>query len=328
MLGIDPAAVTVSGLSSGGYMAVQMQVAHSSLVAGAAAIAAGPYACAEGSGELANLRCLHRGGAIPLDRLVQTTRAWAASGSIDPPACLARARIYLFSGQRDSVVPTPVTEALERFLRHFVPPSQIRFRNNVAAEHAMVTDRYGGACGARGRPYIKNCGFDLAGELLQHLYGPLAPPRDGPLTGELRSFDQQPFARDAALGPSGRLFVPPGCGAAASGCRLHVVFHGCGQNLAVVGEQYVRETGYNRWAETNRIVVLYPQTGADAPKACWDWWGYTGPLHARKAGPQIAAIRAMVERLIGRRTVRCVEATPPQKGAQPDPSPKRLQRPQ
>ena len=35
--------ITVSGLSSGGYMAVQYQVAHSSSVAGAGVIAGGPY---------------------------------------------------------------------------------------------------------------------------------------------------------------------------------------------------------------------------------------------------------------------------------------------
>ncbi|HPI62327.1 MAG TPA: poly(3-hydroxybutyrate) depolymerase, partial [Zoogloea sp.] len=42
-------AVTVSGISSGGYMAVQFQVAFSSLVKGAGVLAAGPYDCAEGS---------------------------------------------------------------------------------------------------------------------------------------------------------------------------------------------------------------------------------------------------------------------------------------
>ena len=48
-LPIDPASVTVSGISSGGAMATQFHVAHSSLVRGAGLLAASPYRCAEGS---------------------------------------------------------------------------------------------------------------------------------------------------------------------------------------------------------------------------------------------------------------------------------------
>src|SRR5512143_408122 len=40
---------TASGISSGGYMAVQFHVAHSRLIHGAAIFAAGPYYCAQGS---------------------------------------------------------------------------------------------------------------------------------------------------------------------------------------------------------------------------------------------------------------------------------------
>ena len=38
---------SVSGISSGAYMAGQFQIAHSRLVVGAAIIAGGPYGCAE-----------------------------------------------------------------------------------------------------------------------------------------------------------------------------------------------------------------------------------------------------------------------------------------
>ena len=36
------------------------------------------------------------------------------------------------------------------------------------------------------------------------------------------------------------------------------------------------------------------------PNGCWDWWGYTGVAYPTKAGPQIAAVRAMLGRLAGR----------------------------
>jgi len=33
------------------------------------------------------------------------------------------------------------------------------------------------------------------------------------------------------------------------------------------------------------------------PNACWDWWGYDSVDYPTKKGPQIAAIRAIVDRL-------------------------------
>lgn len=49
---------TVSGLSSGAFMSVQMHIAHSSRIEGAAILAGGPYYCAEGSPTLALQRCM------------------------------------------------------------------------------------------------------------------------------------------------------------------------------------------------------------------------------------------------------------------------------
>jgi poly(3-hydroxybutyrate) depolymerase len=46
-LRLDRGAVTVSGLSSGGFFAHQFHVAHSALVAGAGIVAGGPYGCVE-----------------------------------------------------------------------------------------------------------------------------------------------------------------------------------------------------------------------------------------------------------------------------------------
>lgn len=59
-------------------------------------------------------------------------------------------------------------------------------------------------------------------------------------------------------------------------CRLHVAFHGCRQFAESVGTVFVEHSGLNAWAESNNIIVLYPQTvNSDVlpfnPKACWDW---------------------------------------------------------
>lgn len=58
--------VSVSGLSSGGYMAVQFHVAHSAMVKGAGVIAGGPYFCAQDSFDTATGTCSCTGfGSCP-----------------------------------------------------------------------------------------------------------------------------------------------------------------------------------------------------------------------------------------------------------------------
>jgi len=98
------------------------------------------------------------------------------------------------------------------------------------------------------------------------------------------------------MASTGWVYVPQAC-AAGQSCRLHVVLHGCKQNTADVGQQYVRSTGYNRWADSNKLVMLYPQTSLAATNSCWDWWGYDSVNYAKKSGPQMAAIKAMVDRV-------------------------------
>jgi poly(3-hydroxybutyrate) depolymerase len=46
-LGVALPATSVSGLSSGAYMAGQIEVAHSKDIVGAGIVAGGPFACAE-----------------------------------------------------------------------------------------------------------------------------------------------------------------------------------------------------------------------------------------------------------------------------------------
>ena len=56
-------------------------------------------------------------------------------------------------------------------------------------------------------------------------------------------------------------------------------------------------------ADAGRVVVLFPQAEPSFqplnPNGCWDWWGYGGAEYATQAGPQIAAVKAMVDDLMG-----------------------------
>ncbi|HEU0289740.1 MAG TPA: depolymerase [Burkholderiales bacterium] len=312
-LGTQAEAVTVSGISSGGFMAVQFHVAHSSIVRGAGVLAGGPYYCAQGSAWTARNNCMQPGTWTPLpgtEVLVAQTQLLATAGLIDPPASLAAARVWLFSGRSDTTVRPAVVEALADYYRRFVPADRVTLVGSLDAGHAMVTADYGGACSKTAAPYLNDCDFDAAGALLEHLYGGLAAAVQP--QGELLTFDQAPYAGAPyaiSMDDRGFVYVPGAC--RAGGCRLHVAFHGCGQGREQIGEAFARHAGYNRWADSNRLVVLYPQAIARYgwgpwpwptsfmfnPNGCWDWWGYTAAGYHTKAGPQIRAVKAMLERL-------------------------------
>jgi poly(3-hydroxybutyrate) depolymerase len=298
VLKIDPAQTTVSGISSGGHMAVQLHVAHSARFAkGAAVIAGGPYDCAQGNVLHALTRCLGK-AAIPVDSLIAATRKAAAEDSIDALANLAGSRVYVFSMARDSVVAEGTSAALVKFYEAFLPAARIAYKKDVPADHGFVTDEGGAACDNKAAPFLNNCGFDLPGALLGHLYGPLKPRSTGTPDGKLLEFDQGASGAPAGLGAKGYLYVPASC-AGGSLCRVHVALHGCRMNAGDIGDAFARGAGYNRWADTNDIVVLYPQTGAGAVNGCWDWWGYTGANYAKKGAPQMKAILGMLDRLAG-----------------------------
>ena len=294
---IDAAETSVSGASSGGYMAVQLHVAYSSsFKKGVGVVAGGPFNCAENSVLNAIGRCLGY-APIPVDELVATTNKWAREGLIDAPSQMETSKVYLFSSASDTVVKQATTFALQAFYQNYLPTTNIVHKQDIATEHAFVTDNYGAVCLTKASPFINNCGFDLAGALLQHLYGPLTISKTGALESGLIEFDQTPFATGHGMGTSGWIYVPKTCAAGAQ-CRLHVALHGCKQNSTDVGQEFVRNAGFNRWAENNNMVILYPQTGKGATNSCWDWWGYDSANYAKKSAPQMAAIMAMVEHLV------------------------------
>ena len=294
---IDKSQTTVSGLSSGGYMAVQLHIAYSATFkTGAGVVAGGPFYCAEGSVVNATGRCMKHDSSIPVSSLVSTTNSWASSGYLDAVSNLQASKVYMFSGTLDSAVTQPVMNDLLTYYQSFVPAANIVYKHDVAAEHAMVTDDYGNSCATKASPYIDDCDFDLAGAILQQLYGSLSARNNGTLGGTFTEYDQTTFVTNHGMATTGWVYVPQAC-ASGQSCRLHVVLHGCKQNTADIGQQYVRNTGYNRWADTNKIVMLYPQTSQAATNSCWDWWGYDNANYAKKSGPQMAAIKAMVDKV-------------------------------
>jgi len=321
-LGADIAATSVSGLSSGAYMAGQFQIAHSRTVMGAGIVAGGPFGCAEsvfadqmpGPGTAflnlskaingCMLDAMRSWGVPDVKKLAERTRKLAQADRIDALDGLARTRVYLFTGTQDrTVVPSIVRTSAELYEALGVAPERIALVADVPAGHAFVTTDKGIPCGRTAEPYITDCDYDQAGKILTHIYGSLQP-RAPDTAGEYIAFQQREFVGDLGdhgLGDTGLAYVPRAC-RAQPGCRIHVVFHGCNQHHGKLGDAFARDAGFANWAERNRLVLLFPQTASSPvnPQACWDWWGYTGRDYLTRKGPQIVAVRRMIERLASR----------------------------
>ena len=310
---------SVSGISSGAYMAGQFQIAHSKIVAGAAIIAGGPFGCAESAfadvmsgpglaflnlSKAVNgcmLNALALWGIPDIDLLVEKTKKLADAGRIDPLSSLVTDRVYLFSGSNDhTVVPAIVKAAYEYYKRLGVPDANLTFVSSMPAGHAFVTDDGGLACELTDKPYVVDCDYDQAGEVLKRIYGTLAPRAPKP-EGVFQEFDQRPFEEGISnhgMEKRGVVYIPPAC-AGSTICRVHIAYHGCAQNRATAGDAFIRETGYANWADTNAFVILFPEAAASPvnPQGCWDWWGYTSDDYLTRKAPQIEIVYRMLEQL-------------------------------
>ena len=302
---LQPGSTTVSGLSSGAYMATQLHIANSQSIAGAGVVAGGPYRCAEGSVIIALNRCMDTAMGRPdAEALLRQTRALAAAGHIDNLDSLTGDRLYLFSGSEDETVTRPVMDAALAFYRNAgVPQPNIAYITDIAAGHGFLVEDAGNPCQVSETPFINDCDYDQARAILNQFYGPLEPAA-APDESRLIAFDQAEFLPDPqshGMAESGFVYIPESCleGATDLPCRLHIAFAGCRQTPADIGDLYPRSTGYNRWAESNRLVILYPQSSASQnnPNGCWDWWGYDDADYHIKRGRQMAAVAAMAERL-------------------------------
>jgi hypothetical protein len=246
---------------------------------------------------------------IGVDELVGLTSQLALDAHIDPIANLANDRVWIFHGGRDEVVGKPVVDALQAYYELLVDPRAVQRTELPAAGHTFpaAADNLQD-CGKTDTPFIGSCGIDGARVMLEHLYGRFGAGKGKVQPGKLTQFSQADYARAtgaAGLAPRGWLYVPAACSETSgkASCRLHVAFHGCKQGASYVKEAFVRQAGYLEAADAGGIVVLFPQVEPSFqplnPNGCWDWWGYTGDAYATQAGPQMAAVKAMVKDLIG-----------------------------
>ncbi|XP_038064822.1 uncharacterized protein LOC119735189 [Patiria miniata] len=330
--GADPSKVSVSGVSSGANMAVQLHVGFSSTFMGVGAVAGAPYYCAQGSLLRATtFECSTIGNPANVDIpfLKATTEYFASVGKVDATSNMMSDRAYIFSGTQDIIVQSGLVQKLEDYYKEFVPAANIKTVYSVPAGHALITDDYGSSCGSNSSPYINDCDYNQAFEILDHTYGNLkAPTSSTAAKGQLLSFEQTEFFPVTCqpilpMGPTGYVYIPTGCVSTKSEkdkryinehllivfldqlfryCKLHVALHGCLQTTASICNDFFTKTGYNEVGELNDIIILYPQALINPllgnPLGCWDWWGYTNSAYAVKTGWEMQAIKGMIDRIL------------------------------
>ncbi|MFC4030207.1 hypothetical protein ACFO3J_01830 [Streptomyces polygonati] len=296
--------VYVSGVSSGGYMAGQLQVAYSRTIKGMGVFGTGPYYCAQNNAAQAVYGCGDNTSPDYLPTLEADASLWSAYGWTDPVGSLSGRPVYWFHGGNDTTVKASVSNDGVSFFKHF--GANVTYDSGSSAGHGWVTPYGTLACTATGSPYLDNCGTDPENALLGKLFGSVAAPNTGPLTGSLIKFDQDSYAvggraGSLSMGGSGFAYVPSACSSGAS-CRLMVALHGCAQGYDAVGTSFVDRANLDQYGDTNHMIVLYPQATANAanPYGCWDWWGYLGATnYPIKGGRQIETIMNMVHALGG-----------------------------
>jgi poly(3-hydroxybutyrate) depolymerase len=297
---LGASSVYVTGVSSGGFMATQLQVAYSGEISGAGIIAAGPYDC--GAGNVIDFETCDLG--ISTSQLEAQAQAWASQGLIDPVSNLRGKPVYVYHGELDPVVNTLVANSGVSFYQYF--GADVTYHNWDPAGHGWPSPLGPLACPVTTAPFIINCGDDPEQEMLDTWFGSVNAPNNGSPKGTLTTFSQAsyvPGGNPAALGLNGTgfLYTPTACTAAGADCKLVVALHGCLSDESYLGDLFPEDSYLDEFADTNKLIVIYPQTvptvvPAD-PEGCWDWWGYDGSNFAVKSAPQMVAIMHMVAAL-------------------------------
>jgi len=307
---------SVSGQSSGAAMAIQMHVAYSSIMTGAASFAGSPFHCAMDQKSRVNTVCTKDSPPINVNSLIKATKSMEKKKLIDSTKHLNSSHVLIFQGGLDQKVLPAVKDSLVKYYKHFITnfARQVKVEDRFGIGHTFPT--FGESaklknCAHAKPPFVGSCGYDGAMATLLEIYGVSHSRWEGPLStipGNFIRFDQTEFIQHGhGMGPNGLVFVPDACSATRNTtqqrlCPVHVAFHGCGQSIDS-STAFVEQTGFIQAAVTNDIIVLFPQArsvkNSTDDNECWDWWGYSGKGYDTQQGIQMKAVREMISRLTG-----------------------------
>jgi plastocyanin len=138
-LKVDTSQTTVSGLSSGGFMANQLGYAYSATFKGVGVFAGGPYMCAGHSNYTA---CMYNAtiSASMLSTMQADINNWSAT-AIDDKARIASQKIYLFVGNSDYTVgPNPMNAVQAQYTNNGVAAANLEYIKRDSTAHTSTSD--------------------------------------------------------------------------------------------------------------------------------------------------------------------------------------------
>jgi hypothetical protein len=198
--------------------------------------------------------------------LIRKATKLSKEKKIDPTKNLYESKIFNFHGKLDTIVSEDVSFASADFFRAFVKPANIKERYDDLVNHCFPTIESGSPCDEVSSPFIGACNLDGAGLALQHLITKDFHSPTKPISSNLFEIDQTPFipsnidsSIDSSIGSTGFIYIPTSCQNGEK-CHLHMALHGCRQQVDHLRNIFALETGFNEWAESNNIIILYPST--------------------------------------------------------------------
>lgn len=317
---INPDTITISGLSSGGYMAGQMHMSYSSLIKGIAIFSAGPYYCARGDFNRTFRDCMFNPDGLDLDYNKNLTQVFSDMGYIDDISNIKNSKVYIFIGMLDTVVVPFVSKKLEEFY--------LSYRANVKTEiiedsaHGFPTNKQeNNNCKYYGTPFINYCKFNGALAALSFVSGRNLTEENNLLESPKKYIDSNLIEIDQAkyfdfqavsLNEKAYIYIPESCKNKNKKCDLHITFHGCRQTFEHIEKAYMEKTGILDFAENFDFIILFPQAQISReypfnPNGCWDYWGYNDAskeekldvkLYGTKRGKQTSAVFKMIQDLV------------------------------
>ena len=293
---------TVSGFGSGAAMAIDHSVAFSSNISGIGSVFGLPYDC---------------NGIDPdcnLPQEIRVTEQYSIDGFIDNYTNISHQRVYIYCSNNQLNAPCSWSQNIEKYYDNFNATTY--YKNDIQPGYAMITNDYGNKCESSKAPNINNCHYSLAGDILSFILNTtLNPEKENNPYNNVISIDQKEFVPSGhtvsgiSMANIAYVYVSSNCTQYApilnKSCKLHVVYHSCNQDLeskinfdTPFNDTFVRHAGYNQWAETNNLIILYPQATISQvanPMGCWDTWGYSSNQYNTRNSPQLQTIDNMAQ---------------------------------
>jgi hypothetical protein len=296
-LNVDAAKTTVSGLSSGAFMANQLGYAYSAPSRASACLPVALHV--RRPQQLHGVHVQRDDQRSMLNTMQADINNWSGTSN-DNKSNVANQKIFMFVGTSDYTVgPNPMNGVQTQYANSGVPAANLTYVSGPAPRTSFPTDfdaTGDNACNSSASPYISNCGYDGAGAMFAKFYGALNARNNAPPAGNYIQFDQTAFSTNPGLSPSrlglraGQLRRRRGLQGARGAARLPA-------ELRHHRRQVHQEYRLYALGDTNSIIVLFPQTKVDNTSrstsasgslananGCWDWIGWYGTNFAQKSG--------------------------------------------